>query len=301
MTDPRPEAIDASVESPGIAARSRRRLVWLVVVVILFGLAGRWVYHRINERPRVLAAIEAAGGKYHAPNRDYYFVRMIARLFGQKDFDGDYDVFFGGPKFDDAWLAEQNDLRAVPIGELVSCNTQLSREAALRLLDSNRLFSFIVPGIPLTDADCQLIGEQEQLTHLSLMQSEITDAGLAVLNPKRLRTLNVAGTCVTSAGLQKELAGSQLQYLLVDGQQFTPELAAQLAQMKSLNMLSLIGPDVTDAHIKLLESVPNATYIGIDQTSATEAAIKVLRATKPNPASVEVTTPETMFAKWRTE
>jgi hypothetical protein len=159
------------------------------------------------------------------------------------------------------------------------------------------LTGFIVPGVPLTDADCTLIGEQEQLTHLNLMQSEITDAGLAALNPKRLRAFNVAGTRVTSAALQRELAGSQLQYLLIDGKQFTPELAAQLAQMKSLNMLSLIGPDVTDAHIKLLESVPNATYIGIDQTSATEAAVEALRATKPNPASVEVTTPGTIFAK----
>ena len=60
MTDPHPQAIEpARVQSPGVAPRPRRRLVWLVVAMMLFGLAGRWSYLRVTEGSRVLAAIEA--------------------------------------------------------------------------------------------------------------------------------------------------------------------------------------------------------------------------------------------------
>jgi hypothetical protein len=158
--------------------------------------------------------------------------------------------------------------------------------------------AFRSSGIPLTDADATLIGQQERLMRVNLVQSEITDAGFAALRPQRLLSINVAGTRVTSAALLSGLAGPKLHYVGVDGRQFTPELAAHLAQMKSVNQIALLGPDITDAHLKLLESMPNLGWIAIDQTSATDEAVAALKAANPK-AVINVFDAKSTLFGWR--
>jgi hypothetical protein len=295
-------APELPIDASPVPMRARRRrwiIVALVAGVITAGIG--WMYHRITERSRALAAIEAGGGKYHSLFRGRPLIyRLYATITSGGEDVNQFDIFLNGPTFDDAWLERHNELRSIPIRELLLANTGVSRESALRLLSRNRLTSFIVPGVPLTDADATLIGQEEGLTHLSLMQSQLTDAGLSALGVQRLRALNVAGTRVTSAALQKELAGGQLQHLLIDGRQFTPNLVGRLAQLSSLNAISLIGPDVTDAHLKLLAAAPNVTWVALDQTSATEEAIATLKAAGPK-RGVEALDTETSFARWRTE
>jgi len=294
MTIPAP----STVEPPrDLRPRRRRRLILLLVVAALASLGG-WMYQRTNERTRVLAAIEAAGGKWHKPTGPSYFDRVLASMFGASVEDRRYDVWLNGTEVNDAWLEANHDLRSVPIEQLSITDTQLSRDAVMRLLNQNRLMCFNVSSIPLTDADAKLIGDEDGLTHLNLMQTGITDAGFAALQPQRLIAINVAGTRVTPAALRSGLTGSRHQYIGVDGRQFTPELAAQLAQMKTVNMISLVGPDVTDAHVKLLEAMPNLVSIGIDQTSASDAAVAALNAANPK-AQINVYDENTAFFKWR--
>ena len=280
--------------------RNRHKLVLLLFALTFIGLAGRWFYHRVTERSRVIDAIIAAGGKHQSPTSQPGLDRLIARLSGDRG-AGD-EVFLDGPNFDEAWLVAQHDLRSLDVRQLMIRDTRLSRTAVLRLVERHSLDSLVAQGIPLTDADAGILADQKNLTHLTLMHSEFTDTGLAALNPQRLRALNIAGTRVTSVALQKELAGApQLQYLMIDGQQFTPELAAQLSPMKSLYMIALIGPDVTDEHVKLLESMPNLRYMRMDQTSVSEEAVAALRAARPAPATIEVAPPAEVFFKWRSE
>ena len=233
MTDSAPAQLAAT---QGDTLARRRRLLVLAVVLALLGSSAGWFYLRISEQSRVLAAIEAAGGKYHAPDRGQYVGYALQRLFGQVDPPRGYDVLLDGPKIDDAWLAEQHQLRSLPIDELLTSDTRLSRDALMGLFNDNDLTTFNVAGAPLTDADAAIIGRQERLTHLNLQQSKISDTGLAALNPARLSALDVSGTQVTSTALQQQLTGRQLQYLGVDGKQFSPELAAQLAGMSTVNM-----------------------------------------------------------------
>jgi hypothetical protein len=292
---------------PAVRRTRRRRWIILALVagVVTAGVIG--MYLRITEwsgeRSLALASIAAEGGKYHepiAPGTPWISRVIVTAVHGRRD-HFKYEVFLNGPSFNDAWATEHKDLRSLPMRELLIANTRLSREAVLRLLGQNRLECFNAPGVPLTDEDAQRIGALEELTHLNLMQTQLTDAGLAKLKAGRLRNLNVAGTRVTSEALLKELAGVELQYLWLDGRQFTPELAAQLAQMKSLTMLALIGPDVTDSQLELLVPLQNVTYIRLEQTSVSEEAVAALRAARPAPAFVEVPKPDEVFAKWRDE
>ncbi|MBL8850368.1 MAG: hypothetical protein JNG89_11875 [Planctomycetaceae bacterium] len=71
--------------------------------------------------------------------------------------------------------------------------------------------------------------------------------------------------------------------------------------MGSLNMLGLMGPDVTDAQVKLLESMSNLRHMRLEQTSATDAGIASLRTARPAPAMIEVAPPGEVLFKWRTE
>lgn len=297
MTDSAPAQLAAT---HGDTLARRRRLLVLAVVLALLGSSAGWFYLRISEQSRVLAAIEAAGGKYHAPDRGQYMGYALQRLFGQMDPPRGYDVLLDGPKFDDAWLAEQHRLRSLPIDELLTSDTRLSRDALMGLFNDNDLTTLNVAGAPLTDADAAIIGRQERLTHLNLQQSKISDTGLAALNPARFSALDVSGTQVTSTALQQQLTGRQLQYLGVDGKQFTPELAAQLAGMSTFNMIRLAGPDVTDAHLELLEGFPRLLYINVDQTSVTAEAVESLKAARPQ-LQVDVHDAETAFFKWQAE
>ena len=62
--------------------------------------------------------------------------------------------------------------------------------------------------------------------------------------------------------------------------------------MKTVNMIALLGPDITDAHVKLLETMPNLRWIGIDQASTSEAGIAALKAANPQ-ATIDVYDAET--------
>ncbi|MBL8848971.1 MAG: hypothetical protein JNG89_04775 [Planctomycetaceae bacterium] len=277
-----------------------RRIVCLSVAISLLCLAGYRTWRRATEQTRAIDAIVATGGRHVRASGSYGLEMLLARLLGDRG-AGD-NVLLQGPQIDDAWLAAHHDLRSLDIRELMICDTGLSRESVLRLVERHSLDYLAAPGIPLTDDDAAILANQEHLTRFILMQSRITGAGLAALGPQRLQALNVAGTDITSADLQQELAGAgQLQYLVVDGRQFTPELAAQLSQMGSLNMLGLMGPDVTDAQVKLLESMSNLRHMRLEQTSATDAGIASLRTARPAPAMIEVAPPGEVLFKWRTE
>lgn len=275
-----------------------RRTLCLLVALAVCGLGGSWLYVRVTDRSRVIDALISAGGKYEAP-RPSFFDALFAKLSGNRP-RGE-SVVLQGPQFDDEWLAAQKDLRQFDIRELFILDTRLSHSAVLRLINQNSLDYLAALGVPLTDADAAVLGGQEHLTRLILMRSELTDAGLAALQPQRLQVLNVAGTPVTAAALKKELMGGQLLHLAVDGHQFTPELAAQIAQMRTLTMIALYGPDVTDAHVKLLEAMPNIRYFRIDQTSVSEDAVAALRAARPAPVVIDVAPPAEVFFKWRTD
>src|SRR5688572_28827342 len=102
----------ASAERVSADPRRRRWHCMLVVALIASVLAGGagWGYLRSTERTRVLAAIDAAGGKWHKPPGPSYFERVLASMFGASVDDRRYDVWITGAEVDDAWLSANGDL-----------------------------------------------------------------------------------------------------------------------------------------------------------------------------------------------
>lgn len=289
----------APVQGAALTFVPRRRWQMLAIVAGLFASSALWMYSRVTERSRALAAITAAGGK-HQERAEEPLIDRIGRLLSGQPARGRDEALLLGPKFDDAWLAEHHDLRSLNLQEILLLDTCLSREAVLRLWGRHPLGSLIAPGIAFTDEDAAQFGADNDLDNLNLMQSEITDAGFALLRTQRLTALNIAGTRVTSGALQQQLSGTKLQFIALDGRQFTPELAAHLAKMPSITKITLIGPEVADAHLKLLETLPRPISIVIDQTSASEAAIAAVKAAHPQ-AQVHVFDAETTIFRWRRE
>jgi hypothetical protein len=119
----------------------------LVLALALLIVGGSWAYNRFSERSQALAAIGAGGGKYYSPmlGPRPWIYRALAMVAS----GGEFDVLLKGPTFDDAWLERHHDLRSMPLLELYLLNTDLSRDAVLRLFNQNRLSSFSVSGIPL--------------------------------------------------------------------------------------------------------------------------------------------------------
>ncbi|MFO1093491.1 MAG: hypothetical protein U0992_09290 [Planctomycetaceae bacterium] len=291
------EEANRPTPSAGRRLSWRRRFVTLFVLIALLGLIGGWIYHSLTRQWRIAAAIEARGGRLVVPGLTEYLEYPLARLTGFNAPHGAL-VALRGTEFDDAWLAGQDDLRDVTIRQLDILSTRLSRDAVMRILAYQDPIVVSVPGISLTDADAEVVGRLPDVGHVNLMQSDITDAGLAALRPQRLRVLNVAGTRITGTALQTAIAGSKLQSLVIDGRQFTPELAAAIAQVKSLNMRTLMGPDVSDAHVQQLEALPGLKHITLDQTSASDEALAALRKAQPG-ARIGVRGAAEASVKWR--
>jgi len=276
MTDEAPLTVAPRIDMAPI--RWRR---WLVVLAMLIPVSG-WIAYLCSSARRVAADITAAGGVYVGPQfMEYVEYPLFWMTGGKPSRNGDH-VALVGEAFDDAWVADHNDLRELTIDHLAVDHTRLSRDAVMRILANQTPTILSVSGVALTDADAEYIGQLPKITVLNVMGSDITDAGLHALHPLQLRFLNVAGTNVTAAGLQTELAGSKLHCLSIDGHQFTPELAAQLAQMPTCTMMTLVGPDVTETHLQQLVSLPGLKMVSLYETSLSDDFIAALRTAKPN-------------------
>ena len=187
-----------------------------------------------------------------------------------------------GPAFDDAWLAEHDDLALLQPTFFSVSDSRLSRESIQRLLQKYAFESCYIDGVPVTDNDAALLGNHPRPMYVMLRDTEVTDNGLAALNVTRLGLLDVGGSPVTATALQKAIAGSGLATIGVDAGQFTPELATTLAAIPTFSFLILSGKEVTDAHLELTKSIPKLRWLVLEETSVTPQAIEALRATHPN-------------------
>jgi hypothetical protein len=64
--------------------------------------------------------------------------------------------------------------------------------------------------------------------------------------------------------------------------------------------LTLIGPDVTDAHLKQVKALSTLRIIVLDQTSVSDDGVTSLRKALPS-ARIDVLDAERSSVKWRTD
>lgn len=119
-------------------------------------------------------------------------------------------------------------------------------------------------------ADLMPLGRMTTLTHLNLMQSKVTDAGIACLkNCKDLSYINLNNTRVTNKGLAHLKDSQALAILDVSATKVTDEGLAHIKDCRALTHLLLGGTKVSDAGLANLKGIP-LIHLWIDNTDITD-------------------------------
>jgi hypothetical protein len=257
--------------------RWRRRLAWSFVVVMLLSVAAVW---HGGARGRLIADIESKGGLYSEWHSTTPFLRPFVAVLGVQDYS-QYTVHLVGADVDDAWLAAHNDLADLHPNCLGLGDTRLSTQSIHRLLQKYQLERFLARGVPVTDGEAVLLGDDVDLMELTLRKTQVTDAGLRLIPMAKVYRLDVSGSPITASAIEECLSGKGLRWIVLDGGQFTPELATFLGTIPWLQQIELVGPEVTDEHLKLLPSMSALAGLWLEETSVTHEAIAAIRKAHP--------------------
>lgn len=147
-----------------------------------------------------------------------------------------------------------------------------SDEAKKKATDAGAQLAELQADVPLLRADfltgvsvctddkvAQLLPLKDQIAHLDLGRTVITDAALkTIAQMPRLADLDLRQTKVTDAGL------------------------ATLSGLKNLRVLNLYGTEISDAGLKHLASIKSLKKVYLWQTKATDNGVKTLTAAIPN-------------------
>jgi len=226
---------------------------------------------------RLIAEIEAIGGKVQRYGSSSGPQRFVGRFFGGEDRN---DLLLQGSEFDDAWLSEHNDLRVLHIDGLIVSRTSLSREGFRALLSAHQLTSVAAFAAPIHDEDLELLSNGD-LSFANLLRTDITGAALESLGRHQLVFVGVAGTEITAEDLQAISGWTSLTGIGLDGRQLTPETVKLIGQLR-INYVILSGPDVTDETLALLAEATTVTAVTLDQTAVTPDGIQTFRELRPN-------------------
>lgn len=275
MTDEASVTVESRIDAP--PSRWRRRLIWSIVILVLLSLVAVW---HGGARGRLIADIESTGGVYSEWHSTPAFLRPFVAALGVQDYS-QYTVHLVGAEIDDAWLAAHNDLADLRPNCLGLGDTRLSTRSIHRLLQKYQLERFLARGAPVTDAEAVLLGDDVDLMELTLRKTQVTDAGLRQIPMAKVYRLDVSGSPITASAIEECLAAKGLRWIVLDGGQFTPELATFLGTIPWLQQIELVGPEVTDEHLKLLPSMSALAGLWLEETSVTPEAIAAIRTAHP--------------------
>jgi hypothetical protein len=126
--------------------------------------------------------------------------------------------------------------------------------------------------------------ECKKLAYLELNQSQVNDAGLAVMpHFPALRELHLSGCAgVGDAGVSRiaQMTGG-VQTLSLLGTQVTDDGLAPLGSLASLQTLYLTNTAITDAGLKHLQACKSLRRLYLENTKTTSAGIDALRSALP--------------------
>ena len=121
-------------------------------------------------------------------------------------------------------------------------------------------------------------GRLAEVQELKLMDTQVTDAGLAHLKGlSGLQALNLSDTQVTDAGLVHLKGLSGLRTLYMGGTQVTDAGLVYLKGLSGLETLHLTGTQVTDAGLAHLKSLSGLQTLFLWRTQVTDAGLAHLK------------------------
>ncbi len=129
------------------------------------------------------------------------------------------------------------------------------------------------------------VAELQQIEHLRIRHSQISDRGIAALcggNLDRLAILNLPQAQITATGIRHLQRLPSLTNLRLGGKQIDDAAVAEIAQLPKLRSLHLIGPGITGASLRSLAESPKLVSFYLDDCDLPDADWNALFDAKPN-------------------
>lgn len=234
---------------PSPTPHVRRIPLWpmLVVAALLFGLIFFWlIWRETLLEQRAVARLQVLPGVRIDP---VSFIRLKR-------------------EFEHKWLAPLNKLYpgSAPVFA-VQLDRPLPPSARDDLAAIRHLRSFQASGRGFTDADLAAITGCDTLTNLVLMDTSVTDGGLAVVTRfPRLRRIQLTGTPIRGPALAT-LSSLPLFEMSLGRTLIDDTSLAYLTKMKSLDRLDLYATPITDAGGVTLARIRNLRVLSLDRTA----------------------------------
>jgi hypothetical protein len=171
-------------------------------------------------------------------------------------------------------------LRSVELnGMRLTDNPLIEQFATLKKLDSVTLICTFV-----NDVGVQRLSEVDSLRELRLLHcSEISDHGLCHLKKlKNLEVLSVRDTIGAGDAWLADLQGRKLRDLDLSGTCVSDKGVHFLRKFAALEELRLYLCDVTDECLPDLRAMPKLRTVTLEHTKVTEAGVEALRKSRPD-------------------
>jgi RNA polymerase sigma factor (sigma-70 family) len=247
------------------------------------------------EDPKVVEAIEAAGGKvnfFKEKERRWTKVEFwqgkgddasLRHLKGLRHLE---TLNIVGKQFTDAGLAHLKDVKTI---RTINWSFEVSDAGFASMKGWTNLQTVHIWDTPITGTGLEHL-KGFPLKHITIMSAmgpgfkQFSDAGMAQLKgfPK-LETLCVFGNDVTDAGLVHLKGMDHLEYLTLGSERITDKGLAHLKALATgkLRQLALHCEGVTDAGLVHLQGLKKLEHLNLSHTAVTNAGVEELQKTLP--------------------
>jgi hypothetical protein len=279
----------STAESPQHAPvrqmKRRRTLIVLGTGLLLAFMAAVILWVRHDEINRLAGEIRLAGGDVALPMP----VRERLKHWLRGGNSDDILVTLRGETFDDAWIRDHSHLRGLRIANLqLEDTTALSDTCLAELIDGHDLKGFNATGANIGDATAAALGRKDGLIFLCAENTQLNDAGLALLPLEKLESLELEYTEVTAHGLGVLARCEKLKIISLDGRHVSERSLEVLRGLPKLESLCIQGSDVTDDVARALHTMKGIEFLWLNDHSITQ----------PEYQSLERALPGTRMAVW---
>ena len=127
------------------------------------------------------------------------------------------------------------------------------------LKDVYNVRELLLVGVPITDADCEIIGQLKQLQHLTFEQTQVTDQGLSALGPlPHLAEVRLQGgpdeESFTDNAMSSIARLPSLERLIIFGSGFSNKAMLNLPKARSFHRLCLLDTAIDNNAIAIAKS-----------------------------------------------
>jgi hypothetical protein len=272
-------------------------LASLLVVVTIVGLVLAPLVNRVRQQSRLVAAVEALGGRVTFDETESSATPTWLRGWLEDWLDDDYfrtvrGVLLRSCPATDQLVADLAELPGVEMSleQLDLCDSQITDEALPHIARFQRLKALDIGFCPITNEGLRRLAPLDELVYLGLDVTKVSDDGLSALRElPQLYTVQLYSNPITDRGAATLAAIPWIAELDLADTQLTDAGLAELAKMPNLSRLRLdqmkLGSGqeqrISDAGLKNLATAPALIDLSLLNLAVTNAGVAELKAARP--------------------